>query len=56
MIQNEPELYRQLYYTQPIVLVDGITRTGKSMLGPILTSFQRVELERMEMILELIPQ
>ncbi len=56
MIQSEPELHRLLYYTQPVVLVDGITRTGKSMLGPILTSFQGVELERMEMILERIPQ
>ena len=54
--KKECALHRQLFYNSPIVVVDGITRTGKSMLGPILTSFEGVELERMEMILERIPQ
>jgi len=56
MIQEKTILFREKFYEQPVVLVDGITRTGKSMLGPILTSFEGVELERMEIILERIPQ
>lgn len=37
---------------EPIIFVDGITRAGKSMLGPILSSFEGVELERMEESIE----
>jgi hypothetical protein len=37
-----------------VVLVDGLTRSGKSLLGPILSSFERVEIERMEPDLEWI--
>ena len=37
-----------------IVLVDGITRAGKSLLGPILGSLDRVEIERVEAIFEYI--
>lgn len=39
-----------------VVLIDGHSRTGKSMLGPILSSFEGVEIERIEPILEIIPQ
>ncbi len=54
---KEPILYRQkFFHPEKVILVDGITRTGKSMLGPIMTSFQGVEIERMEMILERICQ
>lgn len=35
-----------------IVLIDGLTRSGKGLLGPVLSSFERVELERIEPDLE----
>ena len=54
MIQNI-EFVRNNRIVQELVLVDGLPRTGKSMLGPILSSFNRVEIERMEPILESIP-
>ena len=51
------ELYRQkFFFPEKVVVVDGITRTGKSMLGPILGSFEGVEIERIEPILEKIAQ
>jgi hypothetical protein len=36
------------------VFVDGITRAGKSLMGPVLQSFDRVEIERMEEIFEYV--
>ena len=35
-----------------VVIVDGIGRTGKGMIGTILSSFSRVEIERLEHALE----
>lgn len=56
-INRNIDLFRQdFFFPHKVVLVDGITRTGKSMLGPILSSFRGVEIERMEMILERIVQ
>ena len=43
---------RKAHLVPQIVLVDGITRVGKSMLGPILASLDRVEIERVEAIFE----
>lgn len=40
--------------TPTVVLIDGLTRSGKSLLGPILSSFERAEIERMEPDLEWI--
>jgi hypothetical protein len=37
-----------------VVLVDGLTRSGKSLFGVILASFERVEIERLEAILEYV--
>jgi hypothetical protein len=37
---------------EPVIFVDGITRAGKSMLGPILSTFEGIELERMEESIE----
>jgi hypothetical protein len=37
-----------------VVLVDGLTRSGKSLLGPVLSSFERVEIERLEPDIEWI--
>lgn len=45
-------LSRELRLAQTIVLVDGLGRAGKSMMGPILASFDRVEIERLEEIIE----
>lgn len=47
-------LSREIYVAPMIVFVDGLTRTGKSMLGPILASFDRVEIEQVEEIIEYI--
>ena len=38
----------------PLILVDGISRAGKSLIGPLLSSFDAVEIERVEEILEYI--
>lgn len=46
---------RDVALAHKIVLVDGITRTGKSMLGPILSAFKGIEIERVEAIFEYIP-
>jgi hypothetical protein len=46
---------RNVSLVQKIVLVDGVTRTGKSMLGPIMSAMQGVEIERVEAVFEYIP-
>ncbi|MBI3616062.1 MAG: sulfotransferase domain-containing protein [Candidatus Omnitrophica bacterium] len=51
---ERPILSREVALAQTVVLVDGITRTGKSLLGPVLSSLERVEIERMEEIIEYI--
>jgi len=48
-------LHREINLIEKIVLVDGLSRTGKSMLGPIFASFEQVEIERVEAIFEYIP-
>lgn len=53
---NKLELSTPKFYPQPILLVDGIPRTGKSMLGPIMGAFESVEIERMEPIFEKVCQ
>lgn len=45
---------RALSLAPEVVLVDGISRSGKSLLCPILASFARVEIERAEEILEYV--
>ena len=52
---NKIQLYRDTNMIEKIVLVDGLTRTGKSMMGPILASLENVEIERVEAIFEYIP-
>ena len=51
---EEPALSRGAHFSSTKVFVDGLTRTGKSMMGPILASFARVEIERVEEIIEYI--
>ena len=51
---NKTALARSVHLTDTVVFVDGIVRTGKGMLGPILSSFERVEIERYEEIIEYV--
>ena len=51
---TEMTLVRTETFDNTVVFVDGLTRTGKSMLGPILASFERIEIERVEEIFEFI--
>ncbi len=47
-----PELSHTVNLAPTVVYVDGLTRSGKSLLGPILSAFERVEIERMEPIVD----
>ncbi len=49
------EIVRNNRLAKEIVLVDGPPRAGKSMLGFLIGSFDRVEIERIEAIIESIP-
>ena len=53
-LSDSPKLSRGIHLNATILFVDGITRAGKSMMGPILASFQRVEIERLEVLTEYI--
>jgi hypothetical protein len=52
MKKSQYKVDRPLFYRQPIIIVDGYPRSGKSMMGPIMAGFSGVELERCEVILE----
>ena len=54
MSESDVVLSRKVELGDLVVFIDGLTRTGKSMLGPILSSFSRVEMERMEGMIEYI--
>lgn len=45
-------LGRHLHIANQIVFLDGLTGTGKTMLAPILSTFNRVEVQRIEHIYE----
>ncbi len=47
-----PEFVRNNRIAKELILVDGAPRSGKSLLGQIISSFERVEIERMEPYLE----
>ena len=49
---SELTLSRKSHLQGTIVIVDGFGRTGKGMLGTILSSFDRIEIERIEYVLE----
>lgn len=49
------KLVRDVRLWDKVVLIDGLARSGKSMLSPILSSFENVEIERIEPIFERIP-
>lgn len=51
---DKPTLSRDAHLASIVVFVDGITRSGKSLLGPILSSFKRVEIERLEWSIEYV--
>ena len=52
MENQAPSLSRETRLANTIVLVDGLGRAGKSMMAPILSSFDRIEIERLEASLE----
>jgi len=45
---QESQVVRSARVAGDIVFVDGLTRSGKGLLGPILSAFERVEIERVE--------
>lgn len=47
-----PLISRRPHLAETVVLVDGICRAGKGLMGPLLSSLERVEIERMEEIME----
>ena len=49
-----PMVDRHLHIAEQVVFVDGLTGTGKTMVGPILSSLQRVEVQRFDHIHEYI--
>jgi hypothetical protein len=49
------KLIRDVRLWDKVVLIDGLGRSGKSILSPIIASFENVEIERIEPILERIP-
>ncbi|MBI4370268.1 MAG: hypothetical protein HY547_08575 [Elusimicrobia bacterium] len=51
---SHAHLSRQVHLAPLVAFVDGITRSGKSLLGPILSSLDHVEIERVEEIYEYI--
>jgi hypothetical protein len=46
------ELYRKRYFPDSVLLIDGITRAGKSMLSHIVGSLRGVEITRLDMMFE----
>jgi len=53
-MNSERLLSRRVRLAERVVLVDGLTRSGKSILGPILATLSNVEIERIEPIYEYI--
>lgn len=54
-MERNVEFVRNNRIVKELILVDGAPRSGKSMIGPILATFDRVEIERMEPILDSLP-
>ena len=52
---NNIEFVRNNIIAKEVVLIDGAPRSAKSLLGQIIGSFHRVEIERMEPFIESIP-
>tara|TARA_Y100000816_G_C26108356_1_gene590122 strand:- start:7832 stop:8800 length:969 start_codon:yes stop_codon:yes gene_type:complete len=48
------EIYRKHNILRRLVFVDGIARSGKSLLGPIIASLENVEIERLEACYEYV--
>jgi len=48
------DFYRKENLLDNFVLVDGIARCGKSLVSPILSSLERVEIERVEGIFDFV--
>lgn len=53
---NEINFIRENTLAKDVVLIDGAPRSAKSLLGTILSSFDRVENDRMEPFIEALPK
>lgn len=51
---NQFKLHRSQKFWDKIIITDGLARSGKSVLSPILASFENVDIERIEFIYEKI--
>lgn len=49
-----PVAERHTYIAEKVVFLDGLTGTGKTMMAPILSTFNRVEVQRIEHIYEYV--
>ena len=49
-----PTVDRHVHIAEQVVFVDGLTGTGKTMMGPILGSLDRVEVQRFDHIHEFV--
>ena len=49
-----PLVARQPHIAPKVLFVDGLSGTGKTMIAPILSSFERVEVHRIEQIYEYV--
>ena len=55
MLENVTSSFsRNVDFGNKILLIDGLARSGKSMLGPICSSFKDIEIERVEEYIEYI--
>ena len=49
-----PIVDRHVHIAEQVVFVDGLTGTGKTMMGPVLGSLDRVEVQRFDHIPEFV--
>jgi hypothetical protein len=53
-VQNISMVGRDKYIASEVLFLDGISGTGKTMMGPILSTFERVEIQKLEHIYEYV--
>ena len=53
-VQNANIVGRDKYIASEVLFLDGISGTGKTMMGPILATFDRVEIQKLEHIYEYV--
>jgi hypothetical protein len=53
-VENLSIVGRDKYIASEVLFLDGISGTGKTMMGPILATFDRVEIQKLEHIYEYV--